>query len=92
MSKWGFVSKSTAKTKFENRPDEAFGMVEDMSHHILGQEKEVKALDMRIQDLQTQIIANGTDIGELNRQVGRLEGYRDRVQETDKHTGKKKGA
>lgn len=83
MSKWGYVTKRTAKEKFERQPDEAFEMVEEMGKTIIDQENEKATLNQKIQDLQMQIIGNNGTISNLSREIGRLEGYRDRVREVD---------
>lgn len=83
MSKWGHVSKSDAKYKFEHFPDDAFEMVVEMATTVISHEKANSALQEKVQDLQTQMMFDRAAAAELNRNLGRLEGYRDRVREVD---------
>ena len=83
MSKWGYVTKNTAKQKFESDPDDACDMVAEMAATVIDQQKDIDERKKEVRDFQTQRIADLAVIGDLQRQIGHLEGYRDRVHETD---------
>jgi len=76
MSKWGHVSKTAAKMKFENQPDDAASMVCDMSAKIIEHEKS-------IYDLKDQIISLQTDLVFSKAAEAHLKGYVERVKDLD---------
>lgn len=55
MSKWGYVSSTDAKRKFENDPDFAAQMVYEMSTLVIKQEEEINSQKNKIIELQMQL-------------------------------------
>ncbi len=76
MSKWGYVSASDAKRKFESDPDFATQMVYEMSTLVIKQEAEISSQKDKIVEIQIQLAS-----ARCNEE--RLRGYIERVKETD---------
>ncbi len=76
MSKWGYVSASDAKRKFESDPDFAAQMVYEMSTLVIKQEAEISSQKDKIVEMQIQLAS-----ARCNEE--RLRGYIERVKETD---------
>lgn len=76
MSKWGYVSATDAKQKFESDPDFACHMVYEMATLVIKQEAEISTQKDKLLELQIQLASAQCD-KEL------LRGYIKRVRETD---------
>lgn len=76
MSKWGFVSKSSAASKFKTNPDEAAAMVEDMASAIVSYETTIDGLKSQVMELQTGLMCSRAA-------EAHLKGYVERVRELD---------
>lgn len=76
MSKWGYVSASDAKQKFESDPDFACHMVYEMATLVIKQETEISSQKDKIVEMQIQLAS-----AKCNEE--RLRGYIERVKETD---------
>lgn len=76
MSKWGYVDAGTAKRKFEADANEAAKMVADMASCVIDQEKEIN-------QLKNDLINSRMSEGGAKAAAARMEGYIERVRETD---------
>ena len=76
MSKWGHVSSTNAKRKFEHDPKDAASMVAEMSGVVVDQEKAIDGLKSQIMGLQTNLMMARSAEAHLN-------GYVERVRELD---------
>ncbi|MGB1214626.1 MAG: hypothetical protein ACPG4X_14775 [Pikeienuella sp.] len=76
MSKWGRVSESDAKRKFEADPKEAAKMVSEMATKIIEQDQEIS-------DLKNKLLEESLRAGGALQKMERLMGYQERVRELD---------
>jgi len=83
MSKWGKVRDQDAKTMMLDNPEEAIRNVVEMAEFIIGLEDKIYAQATELGEIKDTIISAQMQIGGLQANMGKLEGYIERVRETD---------